>query len=128
MLARRWTICPDGNMITTTTDYWKAFFDPQNHKHQQAVQDLEIFDKEKIILSQITLAEVSSWLTTLGKTKQAEWFLSFANDTANVRVFHFGKEEFEKVIAISIKKRINYSDACLEYLHKNLNCDITDDY
>ena len=113
-------------MIATSTEFWKAFFDPSHPKHKKARDDLKIYDKEKIILSQPVVLEIVSWLLENGKTKQKNWFLDYVLNTANIRLYHFGKEEFEKLSEICIEEEQVPSKASLEYLKKYLNCDIVE--
>jgi hypothetical protein len=79
-------------MIATSTGFWKAFFDPADPNHSEARSDIRIFDREKIVLSEFVIAEVVSWLLENSKTKQKDWFLDYALNTANARIFLFGKE------------------------------------
>ncbi len=115
-------------MIATSTGFWKAFFDPNNVNHKKAKEDIEIYDDEKIIIDSFTLSEVVSWLLEQKKHEIMNWFLDYAKNTANVRTFYIGKQELEFIINTSINEKINFSDACLSYLHKYLNCDITNGY
>ena len=114
-------------MIATTTGFWKAFFDGKNKTHTKARRDILIFDKEKIVVSQLTVSEVLSWLIKCKKTKHANWFLNYVNQTANVRVFHFGKEEYGKISEL-IAAKTDLTGAGDIYLHKQLNCDLTTGY
>jgi predicted nucleic acid-binding protein len=112
-------------MIATSTSYWTAFFDPMDPNHQKARSDMMIFDREKIILSEFVLAEVVSWLLQNNKLKQKNWFLDYAQNTANTRIFHFGKEEFSELAKLCEEKNLTLAEASLEYLSTKLNCDIT---
>lgn len=112
-------------MIAATTAFWKAFFDPENPKHSHAMSEILVFDKEKIIISEFVVAEVVSWLKEKGKKKQKDWFLDYALNTANTRVFHYGKEEFHRMAEISADSDLSLAEASVEYLRKELNCDVT---
>jgi predicted nucleic acid-binding protein len=112
-------------MIATSTGYWMAFFDPENPNHEKARSDIRIFDREKIVLSEFVLAEVASWLLKNNKQKHKNWFLDYAQNTANTRIFHFGKEEFGQVAKICMEKDVAISEASLEYLQTQLNLDVT---
>jgi hypothetical protein len=111
-------------MIAPSSGFWKAFFDPADPKHGNALAELRIFDREKIVLSQFVMAEVVSWLLANGKKKQKDWFLDYAQNTVNTRIFHFGREELSDVLKISAEEDIALEKASLEYLRRSLNCDI----
>ena len=112
-------------MIATGFSYWRAFFDPENPSHSRARSDLALLDREKVVLSEFVIAEVVSYLSSMGKTKLKDWFLDYALNTANVRVFLFGKEEFAELAKIATEKDIPLGPASLEYLRAKLNCDVT---
>lgn len=112
-------------MIAPGSGFWKAFFDPADPNHQKAMDDIRVFDREKIILSEFVIAEVVSWLLDLGKKKHKDWFLDYARNTANTRIYFFGREEFDDLSRISIEKDIPLAQASLEYLRGRLNCDLT---
>lgn len=111
-------------MIATTTEFWIAFFDPEDPKHEKARSDIRIFDKEKIVVSQFVAAEVVLWLDSRNKHKR--WFLDYIQNTANTRLFHYGREEFRKVAEMSDESHLTITEASVEYLRKELNCDVTD--
>ncbi|MFN7990759.1 MAG: hypothetical protein U0R44_01235 [Candidatus Micrarchaeia archaeon] len=113
-------------MIATSFEFWRAFFDPGDPHHAKARADIRVYDREKIILSPFIVAEVASWLIEKGKIRQKNWFLDFARNTANARVFIFGKEEFEMIMKIALEENMSLEKASLEYLRRSLNCDITD--
>ena len=112
-------------MLATTVSYWKAFFDPENPNHQKARAELPLLDREKIVLSEYVIAEVCSWLISMGRLRQKNWFLDYAQNTANTRIFLFGREEFAEMARISIEKDLPLDKASLEYLRARLNCDVT---
>ena len=111
-------------MIATTTAFWKAFFDPEHPEHDKTLSDIMVFDKEKILISEFVVAEMVLWLKN--KKKHKQWFLDYVQNTANTRVFHYGKEEFEKIAEISSESDLTLTEASVEYLRKELNCDVTD--
>src|SRR4030042_1602470 len=110
-------------MIATTTAFWMAFFDPEDPKHAKARSDILLFDKEKIVVSQLVAAEVILWLDE--KKKHKEWFLDYVQNTANTRIFHYGREEFGKIAEMSAKSHLSLAEASVEYLRAELNCDVT---
>jgi hypothetical protein len=113
-------------MIATSAEFWKAFFDPAHPRHGKARSDILVFDREKIVLSAFVLAEVSVWLSERKKAKALEWFLDYAQNTANVRIFHFGKDEFPALARISADERVPLGRASLIYLARSLNLDVSD--
>ena len=105
-----------------------AFFDPNNKNHKKARDNLKIYDKEKIIVDQTVISEVVNWLSQNNKHELIEWWFDYLQNTANVRVFHFGKEEFEIISKICIEQRITSTAGAIEYLNKYLNCDVTREF
>jgi hypothetical protein len=112
-------------MIATSVAFWKAFFDPANPNHGKARSEIKLFDRERIVLSEFVIAEVSSWLIERGKIPQKNWFLDYVQNTANTRIFLFGREEFAIVLKIALEENLPLDKASLEYLRRSLNCDIT---
>jgi predicted nucleic acid-binding protein len=112
-------------MIATTTGFWKAFFDPDDARHGKSKSEALVFDREKILISQFVIAEVVGWLAGIGKEKQKIWFLDYAQNTANTRIFHFGKEEFAEISRISADEGISIADASVEHLKRGSDCDVT---
>ncbi|MEW6035637.1 MAG: hypothetical protein AB1529_03420 [Candidatus Micrarchaeota archaeon] len=113
-------------MIATSAEFWKAFFDPAHPRHAKARAGIKIFDREKIVLSAFVLAEVSRWLSERKKGRALEWFLDYAQNTANVRIFHFGKDEFAALARISADEGVPFERASLIYLERSLNVDVSD--
>lgn len=112
-------------MIAPTAGFWKAFFDPADKMHRKARSELLIFDREKVVLSQFVLASVAGWLLSNGKKEQCAWFLDYAQNTANVRIYIHAKEDLAAVLRISAEEGIPLDSASLEYLRRALNCDVT---
>ncbi len=112
-------------MIAPTSGFWKAFFDPSEPRHRKARSDIALFDREKIVLSQFVIAEVAGWLLSRGKRAQCAWFLDYAQNTANTRIYIHSKEDLAAVLRISAEEGVSLEKASLEYLKRALNCDIT---
>ncbi|HSB47127.1 MAG TPA: hypothetical protein VLD37_03870 [Candidatus Bilamarchaeum sp.] len=112
-------------MIATTVSFWKAFFDPSHPLHAKARGEIRLFDRDKVILSEFVIAEVCSWLIERGKIRQKNWFLDYAENTSNARIFLFGKEEFAEIVKIAILENLTMDKASLEYLRRRLKVDIT---
>lgn len=112
-------------MIATTVAFWKAFFDPANPAHDKARREMKLYDREKIVLSEYVVAEVCAWLMGLGRLRQKNWFLDYAQNTSNARIFVFGKEEFAEIIRIAMEEDMTMDKASLEYLRRRLSIDIT---
>ncbi len=112
-------------MIAPTSGFWKAFFDPGDRMHLKARAEIALFDREKIVLSQFVIAEVAGWLLSKGKGKQCAWFLDYAQNTANTRIYIHSKEDLAAVLRISAEESVSLERASLEYLRRALNCDIT---
>ena len=113
-------------MIATNTAFWKAFFDPGNPDHERARTDILLFDKEKVVLSQLVLSEVLSWLVARGKMAQRDWFLDYAANTANVRVFGCGDEEFAVLSELARYENTDLAGASVKYLRRYMNCEVTE--
>lgn len=115
-------------MIATSTEYWKSFLDPNSLNHKKAQDNMKFYDKEKIVINEIVISEIINWLYENKKYLLIEWFFDYVSNTANVRIFHFGKEEFRLISKICLEKQINFSDGSLQYLAQYLNCDITKEF
>ena len=115
-------------MIATTTNYWLAFFDPDNIKHKKTRDSILLYDKEQIIIDQIVISQVTNWLFRNNKNNLVEWFLDYVQNTSNVKIYYFGREEFRIITRTCIEKKMNFSEASAEYLQKYLNCDITKEF
>lgn len=113
-------------MIATTVLFWKAFFDPENPRHEQARADILGYDREKIVISQLVLSEAVSWLVAKGKFAQRDWFLDYAANTANVRIFNFGSDEIPMLFELSVYENTDLVDASVKYLKRYLNCGVTE--
>ncbi|MCI0503353.1 hypothetical protein L0Y65_01425 [Candidatus Micrarchaeota archaeon] len=112
--------------MATTVGFWKAFFDPENRDHERARTDLLVFDRDKILISQLVLSEVVSWLVSCGKSAQRDWLLDYAANTDNVRVFSFGEEELPVLAELSVYENSDLAGASLKYLKRYLNCAVTE--
>jgi predicted nucleic acid-binding protein len=113
-----------GDVISFSASFWKAFFDPKDPSHAKARSEIEVYDREDVLLSPFVLSETVGWLLGRRRRKHAAWLLEYAQNTANVRIFAFGKEELSAVMRISAEEGLPLDAASLEYLRKALNCDI----
>ena len=113
-------------MILLTSSFWKAFFDPNNPKHQNAKKELEIYDREKIIIDQYGFFKIIVWLESNNKKNQVRWFFEYVLGTYNVRLIYLGKEELSKMplkLQHSEQSQDLFESAVIEYMKNRYNCD-----